>query len=293
MALLALITSVPAMAAGAPTAQAAAPLKLEVYTSVGDDLSVNSTIIEGEHDAAIVDAQFTLSNAHRLAAMVLESGKRLTTVYVTHPHPDHFFGLAVLHPAFPDAKLLALPRVLDELRPAWDARYKFWEPRYGANIPADHTFPDALDGNSFMLEGETIKVVGPLQGDSPGDNSYVWIPSIKAVIGGDVLFSSAHIPLGGATKAQRQAWLQVVDGIKKLKPEIVVPGHQGPNAPHDASVLTFMTDYIKYFDVALASSKSADELKSKIEQRFPGLAPEGLLTFSAQAAFSPPKPAAP
>ena len=62
---------------------------------------VNSTMISGEKDMLVIDPQFSLSEAHRLAAEILESKKNLATIYVTHPHPDHLFGLAVLHQAFP------------------------------------------------------------------------------------------------------------------------------------------------------------------------------------------------
>ena len=263
------------------------PLKLEVYTSPGD-LHVNSTIIEGEEDAILVNSQFLMSDAHRVAAMILESGKHLTYVYATHPHPDHYFGNVVMHQAFPEAKLVALPKVVDGIKASWDQRLSFWKGtgRYFAeNLPAEHAYPEPLAGNSLTLDGETLKIVGPLQGDSPGDNSYVFIPSIKAIIGGDTLFSGAHVPLGGMKPENRKAWLKVIDGMIKLKPLIVIPGHQAMGAPNDASVLTFMKDYITFFDTALAASKTADELSAKIKDRFPGLAMEGLLQFSSQAAF--------
>ena len=61
-------------------------------------------MISGDKDMIVIDPQFSLSEAHRLAAEILESKKNLTTIYITHPHPDHFFGLAVLKQAFPNAQ---------------------------------------------------------------------------------------------------------------------------------------------------------------------------------------------
>jgi glyoxylase-like metal-dependent hydrolase (beta-lactamase superfamily II) len=38
----------------------------------------------------LIDAPFTRADAHRTVAAVLESGKTLDTIFVTHDHPDHF-----------------------------------------------------------------------------------------------------------------------------------------------------------------------------------------------------------
>src|SRR6201993_3304625 len=92
------------------TASAQSKLQLKVHTGSGvNGYDVNSTMISGERDMLVIDPQFSLSEAHKLAAEILESKKNLTTIYVTHPHPDHMFGLAVLHQAFPNAKIVALP----------------------------------------------------------------------------------------------------------------------------------------------------------------------------------------
>ena len=92
-------------------ASAQAKLQLTVHTGRGvNGYDVNSTMISGEKDMLVIDPQFSLSEAHRLAAEILESKKNLAVIYITHPHPDHLFGLAVLKQAFPQAKILALPR---------------------------------------------------------------------------------------------------------------------------------------------------------------------------------------
>lgn len=263
----------------------ASQLHLQVFTSPPEGIAVNSTLVYGDKDAILIDAQFRLSDAHRLVALILESKKNLTTVYVTHPHPDHYFGLVVIRQAFPNAKFVALPKVVDGIKASWEGRVKAWKPQYGDNIPSNPIVPDALEGNTLMLEGETLQIFGPLQGDSAGDNSYVWIPSLKAVVGGDTLFSGAHFVYAPMSATQKKDWAGTVDQIAALKPEIVVPGHQIAGAPNDASVLTFMKKYMQDSDAAQASSKTADEFRSKMKSLYPGLGIDGLLNISAQAAF--------
>jgi glyoxylase-like metal-dependent hydrolase (beta-lactamase superfamily II) len=92
------------------SAGAQSKFALKVHTGRGQTgYDVNSTMIIGEKDMLVIDPQFSLSEAHKLAAEILESKKNLAVIYSTHPHPDHLFGLAVLKQAFPDAKIVALP----------------------------------------------------------------------------------------------------------------------------------------------------------------------------------------
>ena len=51
------------------------------------------TLIYSERDAVLVDTFLSEQHSKELADWVAESGKNLTTIYVTHAHGDHFFGL--------------------------------------------------------------------------------------------------------------------------------------------------------------------------------------------------------
>src|SRR6187402_3485759 len=96
-----LLASLVAIAAAATPALAETKLTTTVYTGSPGGFLVNSTLVAGDKDAVLIDGQFTLADAHRLVAMILESKKNLTTIVVTHGHPDHYFGLGVLKQAFP------------------------------------------------------------------------------------------------------------------------------------------------------------------------------------------------
>src|SRR5258707_10185952 len=61
----------------------------------------SSTLIYGERDAVLVDTFLTAEASQALADWVMASGKNLTTIYLTHGHGDHFFGIGLLKQRFP------------------------------------------------------------------------------------------------------------------------------------------------------------------------------------------------
>jgi len=244
-------------------------------------------MIYGEKDMLVIDPQFSLSEAHRLAAEILESKKNLTTIYITHPHPDHLFGLAVLKQTFPDAHIVALPATVSGAKTGWPARQKFWLPTYGTNIPGpDPVLPEELSTPALTLEGETFPITGGVQGDGPG-NSFVYVPSLKAVVAGDTVFD--HVYFGVPKDKAREDWMKTLDQIAALNPAIIVPGHQGPGATQDLRAIAFMKKYIADWDANVAASKTAAEMRAKVLLQYPGLGMEFTLNDRV-AAFFPDKP---
>jgi glyoxylase-like metal-dependent hydrolase (beta-lactamase superfamily II) len=263
---------------------------LKVHTGKGQvGYDVNSTLIIGERDILVIDPQFSLSEAHKLAAAILETGKRLATVYSTHPHPDHLFGLAVLKQAFPDAKIVALPATVNAAKTGWPARQKFWVNTYGNNIPGpEPVLPEELATPVLVLEGEEFPITGGVQGaDGPG-NSFVWIPSLKAVVTGDIVFD--HVYFGVPRPEPRANWQKTIDQIAALKPAVVVPGHEGPGATRDMRSIEWMKKYMADWDANVPKSKDAAEMRANVLKQYPGLGMEFTLNDRI-ATYFPAKPA--
>jgi glyoxylase-like metal-dependent hydrolase (beta-lactamase superfamily II) len=243
-------------------------------------------MISGDRDMLVIDPQFSLSEAHRLAAEILESKKNLTIIYVTHPHPDHFFGLAVLKQAFPSARIVALPATANAIKNAWPARQKFWFPTYGNLIPGpDPVLPEELLTPALTLEGEQFPITGGVQGDGPG-NSFVYVPSLKAVVAGDTVFDRVYF--GVPKDKGREEWMKTLDQISALKPAILIPGHEGPGAKHDVSAIVFMKKYIADWDANVAASKDAADMRARVVKQYPGLGMEFTLNDRVAAFFPDP-----
>src|SRR3989442_16009543 len=74
-----------------------------------------STLIVGQREAVLIDAQFMASDVTALGDMIEASGKELTAIYITHGHADHHFGLGPLLERFPPPPAPATPSGIDYL----------------------------------------------------------------------------------------------------------------------------------------------------------------------------------
>ena len=244
-------------------------LATKVFFSDESGFEVASVIVMGKTDAALIDAQWTLSNAHRVVAEIQETGKFLKTIYVTHAHPDHYFGLAPIADAFPDAKVIALPSVARTINNQFFGKIEHWEEQIGVtNTPRKTVNIESLTENYFELEGNRIEIFPEVMGDLKY-NTVVWIPSISTLYGSDVLFNEAHPFTCEVTAEERKQWLQELDRFEAMNADVVIPGHQKPGMPFDSSSFTFMKDYLIATEEELENTKDVAGFYYAMVKRFP------------------------
>nr|WP_320136082.1 MBL fold metallo-hydrolase [uncultured Amphritea sp.] len=256
-------------------------LNLKVYNADGNSFHVNSVLVTGEHDAVLIDAQFSRADAHRLVAEILKSQKRLTTVYVSHGDPDYYFGLEVIKAEFPDVKIVASKPTIAWIKQTVQKKVGFWGPKMGANAPRKPIIPSELPAEGLILEGKKLEIKG-LDGELPG-RSYVWIPSIKAVVGGVNVFSGLHLwTADSQTPAERAAWFSILEGIESLGPDTVIPGHANSGAPTGLAAVEFSKTYLRRFESSLEEAADAASLIQRMNQLYPTLGLGAALEIGAK-----------
>ncbi len=251
-----------------PVAAQQKPLDVEVLQTSPGSLSANIALIKGETKAVLVDAPFTRADAHRVVAMILDSGKTLETIFIGHDHPDHYFALEVITDAFPTARVVAHPTVVADIWRSLPYKVKRWGPLLGANGPRHPTAPAPIEGDTIMLEGRELKVIGPMQGDHVHATA-LWVPSMKALFPGDLVYNEMYLWFGEHDPASIAAWGRSLDQLAALHPVMVVPGHAKPGLPSDASGLAYSRRYIAQWPILVAASKDAADLRARVKQAFP------------------------
>ncbi|BEE02350.1 Vmh family MBL fold metallo-hydrolase [Aeromonas dhakensis] len=257
----------------------AAPLTVTVYNPGEKAIfPVSSSLVAGDKEAILIDAQFDVQNGQALVDMIKKSGKKLTTVYISAGDPDFYFGLEPVMAAFPDVKVLADQHVVDHINQTKDAKLSYWSPILGKGAPKSLTVPQVMTASHLTLDGEKIEIK---EMNTP--NAYLWAPSIKTAFGGVPVYSGVHVWMADSqTKAARSNWVKALNNLLALKPERVVPGHFLGTAPKGTEAVTFTRDYVERFEQELAKAKNSGQLIEALKNAYPSLPVDDGLAIGAK-----------
>src|SRR5712671_5162596 len=242
---------------------------IKVFTSQDDQFWTNSVIIEGVHEVMLVDAQLTRTNAERVLRQIKDTHKPLSAIYITHEHADHFLGLEVFREAYPRVRIIATSAVVSRIHKVYQEKIDKWKQLLGSAATA-HVVPvEPFDGDTIPFESSHIEVLKHIQGDT-NENTMLWIPGQRIVVGGDVVFNNMHVYTAETDSQARRKWLDSLNTIRELKPSVVIPGHSKAGAPLDASTaVDFTKTYLLAFDEELSRAKHPDGLVRAMKRRFP------------------------
>jgi glyoxylase-like metal-dependent hydrolase (beta-lactamase superfamily II) len=189
-----------------------------------------TTLIYSEQDALLVDTFLSDAQTAELADWIVATGRRLTTIYITHGHPDHFFGLKLLRDRFPSARAVALPRVVESMQRALAPdSVENWRRRFPGMIPARLVSAEPLDNGTFSLEGNAIVAMDIGHTDTD-HTTCLHVPSVGLVVAGDAIYNGTHPYLVESDGQGLNDWLAAIDKIEALNPRAAVVGHGPPRS---------------------------------------------------------------
>src|ERR1700739_280986 len=151
----------------------AADLRAEVFIvpflpferGKGTFAATTSTLVCGSSEAVLIDAQHIRSDVAALGDLIERTGRRLTTIYATHGHADHWYGAGELVARFPEARVVATPPVLEYIHQAADVEAQQWAAMFGDRGVKPTAVPEALDRLTLELEGYELQIVEGGQGN--------------------------------------------------------------------------------------------------------------------------------
>ncbi len=138
------------------------------------------------------------------------TGKKFRYVIITHYHGDHTFGTSV----FEDCEIISTQATRDLLAQKVEGDYK------DKNIILPNK---TFSGEYELKEGnKTIKII-ETNGHTKG-SAFVYLPEEGAILTGDLLFADMF-PFAGDPTVNPYEWIDALQKMIDLKPNIVIPGH--------------------------------------------------------------------
>src|SRR5580692_1875232 len=221
---------------------------------------ITSTLIFGDYDAVLVDAMTTVAEAEALADWIALHNRNLETIYITHAHFDHFYGLSILLDRFPRARAIATPNAVKAMQASFAPPVERLARRlFPGQVATKLVPPEPYEHDTFALEGQELRIIEEGRTDS-ADSTSLYVPSIGLIAAGDVVYNQCRMYVGETTPESRQNWIAALDRLAALKPSIVVAGHKKTGAPDSPSTIQETQRYLQDFDREQKAATSDKDL---------------------------------
>ena len=206
-------------------------------------------------------------------------GRDLKVVFISHSDPDYYFGLDVIKQAFPNAKVVSTAQTAYLIAASQHEKLVVWKDQLGADAPTALLVPEAMSGDAILIDGQPVQL-RTQRNDSA--HSYLWIPSLKTVLGGISVASGAHLWMADTRNAAEiDQWVAQIDDMKSLQPSAVIPGH-GVNAGTSPAMLDFVRGYLANYKAAAAASPNAAGIVQTMTAKYPTLPGKDSLDMGAK-----------
>ncbi|KAL3481685.1 beta-lactamase-like protein [Aspergillus californicus] len=264
--------------------------------------NTNFGLISTKDEAVLIDAPLSPEVGNEIADWIEATvpGRKLTAIYITHGHGDHFFAFPTLKKRFPGVKVLATQGVyehmLEQVDPAFFA--SFWATLFpGLEAPVvSEDVVEVIDSASLSFSigsghgahrrQHELRPVEVGEGDMPG-STVLYVPDLKAVVTGDVVYGHCFQYLAeNPTPELRAQWIKSIDKVAALHPHYVLPSHALPTEGYGPAHLAETQNYIRTFEKLLAKSDSWEKLEASLEKHFPERIGSFILRYSTQTMFN-------
>ncbi len=206
---------------------------------------VNSWFIEGANGIVIIDTQRTLSEAENALNMIKQINKPILGVIITHPHPDHIGGTAVLLNGTSNIPIYSTQLTYDIMKNDTGGLIALTKQLHGDDYPDQVVLPNRIlkSGEIITIDGITYDFddIGP---GEAGDMMLIYLPKQKLLFTGDVVNDRMHPAL---IEGRSLDWIKQLEyiGQNYSDARILFPGHGQSGSPK--ALLDQQLEYINTF----------------------------------------------
>src|SRR5262249_22475892 len=221
---------------------------------------VNAYIVEGKDGVVIVDATLTVSSSKELRRQAGAIGKPIKAVLLTHPHPDHYAGLAAVTTGL-DIPIVAQAGVDDVVRRDDAQKNSTVGPLFGDEWPKERVFPNQRIGDGTRLDfgpglAFTAVDIGPAE--SHHDSLFILEGDRPRAFIGDLAYDLMHSYMADG---ENESWRKAIARLQSELPEdmTLIVGH---GAPITKALLAWQRVYLDKFEAAVRRADWKDPAKA-------------------------------
>ena len=260
------------------------PVKIHSYLSPADGLQVNTQMIEGPNAVVIFDGQLLLTYADEVASYVQTLGKPVDRIILSHAHTDHWGGLQILTERFPNARVLAVDGIADQVRVRGPARLDGLRRTYRDKAATMVTVPtETITEGQQRIDGVTYDFKRFVDGELDLQLAAL-LPEQKVLMAFDLVFSPNQHAFTGANHFDH--WMIVLELLKALQGyDTIIIGH---DTPVDRSAIDSTMTYVKRAKAIHSVSADAKTYSENLKAAFPDLQQAGFVDLSATYLYAAP-----
>jgi glyoxylase-like metal-dependent hydrolase (beta-lactamase superfamily II) len=242
-------------------AKRAGGVRIHTFISAftGDNIANATHIVESTSKLVVIDGQFLAPYARKFREYADSLGKPIDRLYLSHRHPDHWFGLGT---AFGDVAVHALPETMDFIAKHGEDSRQDHLKKLGDLAPDRIVIPqeaakpgeETIDGISYVFDRVT---------DTEIDFALtVKLPELGVYFAQDLIYSGTHLYL---TK-HNQDWIAILEAMLLSEYELFMPGH---GLPADKNEVARNIEYLAAADQAIADGLTNDAFRDFLLHRYP------------------------
>ena len=224
-----------------------------------DNIANATHIIETKNTLVLVDGQFLAPYARKFRDYADSLGKPIERLYLSHRHPDHWFGLAT---AFSDIDIYALPETISFLKDHGEDSIKDHSGKLGDLVPDGVVVPqqiarageETIAGVEYVFSKETNNEIDFCL--------TLRLPEIGVYFAQDLIYSGTHLYL---TKYMEHS-IQILEEMLISDYELFMPGH---GFPADKTEVARNIEYLSAASQAIGNGLTNDAFKDFMLQRYP------------------------
>lgn len=232
---------------------------------------LSHTLIYGDTEAALVDPPISVAQAAAVGDWVESKGRRLSFIYLTHWHPDHWLSTGELVKRFPGVVVYTTREtrrrmgqaVSDGQPPA------LFRELFPGQLPAPvPLLAEVVPEDGFAVDGHDLIAVEVGHSDTE-DTTVLHVPSLRLVAAGDVVYNNVHQLMSETPDGGLEAWHRALEIVDALKPVHVVAGHKDVTRDDAPSTIGETRQYLDEIGPLLTSGLSRSEFFWAVLGRYP------------------------